>query len=257
MPDVGGAPGAPGIQRGLTSIGADTGMRVAAYLHNAGFAGNDLITAVAIAYAESGLHYDAKGGPNSDGSYDYGLMQINGKAHPDLMTPTVISDGTWKDPLWNARAAFKIYSAAGHKFTPWSTYSSGSYDKHMGDAKSAVKRLQDAGPQAERDILATEGADSGQTALKDKIQEGAGALSNPITSAMNAVADQLNKIGQNIALVAIAITFIVLGVVILLRKQVINASPVGRVASAAKSVGSGKAGVVAKTVETVAPTGVE
>lgn len=55
-----------------------------------------------------------------------GLWQINVDAHPQY--------AAWNlyDPATNARAAFAV-SSGGKNFTPWSTYTSGSYLSHAGD----------------------------------------------------------------------------------------------------------------------------
>lgn len=58
---------------------------------------NELVIALAVAYAESGWQYSAKGGPNNNGTYDWGLFQIN-----DVHKPTA-NEKT--NPLANAKAA--------------------------------------------------------------------------------------------------------------------------------------------------------
>lgn len=98
----------------------------------AGFAGDDLNTAVAIALAESfpsgnansyNPESTAKGGtPTGQGSY--GLWQIYLKAHPEDAGVNLF------DPQTNANAAFAAYAAAGG-FTPWTTYTSGAYQAYL------------------------------------------------------------------------------------------------------------------------------
>lgn len=85
---------------------------------------------IAIALAESGGVVDARGGPNSDGSYDWGLWQINDKAHPDLMDDAV---KTQANANWIA--AFNV-SHGGTYLGAWSTYNSGSYEQFMDQAKA-------------------------------------------------------------------------------------------------------------------------
>jgi hypothetical protein len=89
---------------------------------------------VAIALVESSGIPDNIGGPNTNGSYDYGLWQINGKAHPDLIKS---GDLSWKNPQNNFAMAVQVYSSAGGKFTPWSTYNSGLYATRMAEATEA------------------------------------------------------------------------------------------------------------------------
>jgi hypothetical protein len=96
--------------------------QIQSYAAAAGFSGADLATAVAIALAES---YPS-GNPDSynpEGSY--GLWQIYLPMHPEYAGVNLY------DPQTNASAAFAIYSAAGSRFTPWSTFNSGAYAKYM------------------------------------------------------------------------------------------------------------------------------
>lgn len=46
----------------------------------------------------------AVGVENTDGSQDFGCFQINDRWHP-----AYFSDGDWKDPVWAAQYALKIY----------------------------------------------------------------------------------------------------------------------------------------------------
>lgn len=115
--------------------------QIAWYAQQAGFTGKDVTTAVAVALAESGGRINAKGGPNSNGSYDYGLWQINEKAHPDLIT----ADAQWWVAGFNAQMAFKVYSAAGNSFRPWSTFTSGAYLTHVPEAMLGAANPQSSG----------------------------------------------------------------------------------------------------------------
>jgi len=113
-----------------------TAQQIAQYARNAGFTGNDLLTAVAVALAESGgkvaaYNPEAQAGTaQSKGSY--GLWQIYRQAHPEF-------DG-WdlNDPQINANAAFRVYSDAGNSFRPWSTYKNGAYSAHLDVATEGV-----------------------------------------------------------------------------------------------------------------------
>jgi hypothetical protein len=93
---------------------------VAKVAQQAGFSGQDLVTAVAIAYAESG------GNPNAVGDQSLapergpsiGLWQINigSKAHPQYASDNLT------DPQTNANRAFEVYQEAGGSFRPWATF---------------------------------------------------------------------------------------------------------------------------------------
>lgn len=109
--------------------------QIAVYAQNAGFSGADLITAVAVALAESSgvpNTYNpetAAGAPDGYGSY--GLWQIYLNAHPEYANENLY------DPQTNANAAYAIYSAAGG-FSPWSTFSSGAYETYLAQAQAAI-----------------------------------------------------------------------------------------------------------------------
>jgi len=97
---------------------------IAQYAYNAGFRGQDLIYAVAIALRESAGDTKAYNPENAagtrPGSGSRGLWQIYGQAHPEY------NDDSVYDPAKNAAAAFSVYKAAGNRFTPWSTWNNGS-----------------------------------------------------------------------------------------------------------------------------------
>ena len=124
--------------------------QIAQYAAAAGFAGNDLATAVAIAMADS-----QGGNPNAyfsepqdvpgrygrisanDGLGSYGLWQIYLAAHQEFAGENLL------DPQTNANAAYSIYAVAGG-FTPWSTYTENLYQKYMPAALTAAAALSPA-----------------------------------------------------------------------------------------------------------------
>ena len=113
-----------------------TPAQIAYYAQTAGFDGEDLTTAVAIALAESSGNPNvynpetsAPGGtPAGQGSY--GLWQIYLKEHPEFAADNLY------DPQTNANDAYEIYGKAGG-FSPWASYNSGAYQAFMGAASSA------------------------------------------------------------------------------------------------------------------------
>jgi len=96
---------------------------------NAGFSGNDALTAAAIAMAESSGNpraYNpetAAGAPEGKGSY--GLWQIYLNAHPEFTGQDLY------DPSTNAAAAYSTWTDAGGSFAPWSTFNSGVYAQYL------------------------------------------------------------------------------------------------------------------------------
>jgi len=96
---------------------------------NAGFTGEDFVTAVAVAMAESRCDPLARG--SNPGSIDRGLWQINDRYHPE------VSDACAYNAQCNANAAYRI-SDGGTDWTPWSTYQSRSYRQFLDDARAAI-----------------------------------------------------------------------------------------------------------------------
>ncbi|MGB3442711.1 MAG: transglycosylase SLT domain-containing protein [Actinophytocola sp.] len=114
---------------------------IAGYAHDAGFRGQDLTVAVAVALAESGGDPRAHNPVPPDNSY--GLWQINmigslGPARRDQFD----LDGNRElfDPEENAKAAWAI-SGKGDSFQPWTTYTSGAYKKYLDDARRGIRAM--------------------------------------------------------------------------------------------------------------------
>jgi hypothetical protein len=100
----------------------------------AGFRGADLVTAVAVALAES------QGDPNAEchdclgvPEWSIGLWQINLNAHPQYASVNL------RDPLVNAQAAYAL--SGGNNFNAWSTFTGGQYQAHLAEARAGVAAL--------------------------------------------------------------------------------------------------------------------
>jgi cell wall-associated NlpC family hydrolase len=142
--------------------GNASGVQIAAYARAAGFKGDALILAVAIALAESsGITTNMNF--NSNSTYDVGLWQINtvhtsgggsglpapagGDFDQNLKKWNAIKASVPAgvrafvencfNPQFNAAQAYSI-SSGGQSFTPWSTYNNGAYQAHMVEARKAV-----------------------------------------------------------------------------------------------------------------------
>ncbi|MGH4018854.1 MAG: hypothetical protein ACRDT0_06350 [Pseudonocardiaceae bacterium] len=103
---------------------------IATVAHRAGFRGEDLQIAIAVALAESGR----RPGVNAAGAEDSrGLWQINsvhfGRFDADRLY----------EPGYNARAARAVWRDAGG-FGPWTTYRNGDHRPFLDDARQAVQR---------------------------------------------------------------------------------------------------------------------
>lgn len=144
----------------------------------AGFRGNDAVTAVAIALAESSGQTDALNPQmfrrgeaipanlqpimgkvcNQDycGDYSLGLWQIN--MRPDFAADRLKAWGlpnvaALYDPRVNAGAAYSLYRGRGGKFTDWSTFLYGDYKHFLGNAQAAWALYQ--AEQAQPEVIPT------------------------------------------------------------------------------------------------------
>lgn len=116
--------------------------RIAGYAIEAGFSGQDAVTAVAIALKESGGNANALNDKGLDLSY--GLWQINmlGTMGADRRIRwNLDSNEALYLPHNNARAARALFVARGN-FEDWSVYKNGSYRLVLPLAEAAVKQPQ-------------------------------------------------------------------------------------------------------------------
>lgn len=129
------------------------GQQVVKAAHAAGFRGDDLVVAVAVARAESDWNPVAKN-QNSNGTTDYGLFQINS------IHEAILARGDWRNPADNARMAFQVWSDAGNRWGPWVTYWRGTYKKHLDEALNAyngTSRLLEQMPGCSGQVLSAVG----------------------------------------------------------------------------------------------------
>lgn len=159
-----------------------TAQQIAGYAQAAGFTGQGLTWAVAVALAESGGNAAAQH-TNTNGSVDRGLWQINSRAHPEVSSAQAF------DPAQAARAAFTI-SKGGTSWTPWTTAKNGAAQAMLGTAALAASKpiatgsssttAQDAGllqlPGQAIDGVATAG--KSLAALAGDVQAGADWFGN-------------------------------------------------------------------------------
>jgi hypothetical protein len=184
----------------------------------AGFTTAEAAVMTGICLAESSGNITATH-KNSNGSVDFGLAQIN-SIHKDLCPGGDLM--SLYDPGTNLAVAHKIYVAAGNKFTPWVTYNNGAYKKNVpgsvdgGFIPNPANGIGDATANAP-DLT--------------------GGIAGALSGFGNALNKQLGTAVGNAATVLIAVVLLVLGVVLLLRSQITNATPLGKVASLAKAVG--------------------
>jgi hypothetical protein len=112
--------------------------QIAGYAFAAGFRGQALTIAVAVALAESAGNPQAHNAVPPDNSY--GLWQINmlGALGPDRRASLHLhANSDLFDPAQNARAAFAI-SQHGTNWHPWATFTNGAYASHLAAARRAA-----------------------------------------------------------------------------------------------------------------------
>ena len=137
-----------------------TDQQVAQYAYDAGFRGNSLTTATAVALAES--HGDSSqvgdvGLQNGTWGPSVGLWQIRSlnPGHGTAAEQAQRDQTANLDPATNAQNAYTI-SQQGNNFNPWSTYTSGAYQQFTNRASTAAGQVN-AGPQG----TGTQGTGSG------------------------------------------------------------------------------------------------
>lgn len=149
-----------------TGVASEGPVLAARAAHAAGFRGEDLVTAVAVAGGESSYRPTVR---NSIGAS--GLWQILQSAHPHLFERY-----DWRDPLDNARMAHTVWTHAG-SWRPWVAWTSGSYRRYLPEARAAVHALGSAGSETAnesdpRDVSPAGGAPTNAA--------GSGAGSSPV-----------------------------------------------------------------------------
>lgn len=98
-----------------------------------------LIDLTATVYAESAGYTEAVGGPNPNGTYDFGLFQLN-SAHAGSMSQAEFKALAF-DPARAAVFARKLYVNANYTLRPWYGYTNGSYKRHLPKAIVGVANM--------------------------------------------------------------------------------------------------------------------
>lgn len=109
-------------------------------IHQAGFKGQAAQTMYAIVMAESGGNAHAHNGNSGTGDNSYGLAQINmlGSMGPARLAQYHLkSNDDLFDPLTNLRVAYQM-SGGGTNFSPWTTYTRGTYKQYTGNQTAQV-----------------------------------------------------------------------------------------------------------------------
>jgi hypothetical protein len=120
-----------GVAVGITPTGTVSDSDIKALMKGAGFPESEFNTGVGVAHAESGARPGVKSPPNFNGTFDYGLWQIN-SVHTDLL-----SGHDWSDPTQNTAMAYAIWRDAGGSWTPWYTFRDGKHLPFLAAAAAA------------------------------------------------------------------------------------------------------------------------
>jgi hypothetical protein len=116
--------------------------------YNAGFRGANLITAIAIALAESSGNANAVGDAslvNNTWNESIGLWQIRSLKNPSAYSyPDTLRDKQKLfDPQYNANAAYAI-SKQGNDFSKWTTFTNNAYTRFIADITDTIKEAGEA-----------------------------------------------------------------------------------------------------------------
>lgn len=172
-------------------------------------------TFVAIALAESGGDTNAIGGPNTNGTKDYGLWQINDVHKQEFAAYW----SRWQDPTSNLAMAAALYQNRGGKFTDWSSYNYGRYAPFLPAAQRAWNGEED-----------TSAADPTAAAQNE-------SSGNPLDP-INAVGDFLTLLTKSTTWVRVGMGAAGLVLVLIVVAGVMKTrlpGPVGAIARAAKA----------------------
>lgn len=198
-----------------------TPAQLAGYARTAGFTGNDVVTAVAVALAESGGHTDSHNTNAGTGDNSYGLWQINmlGALGPARRKEFgIASNDELFDPTTNARCAHVIWKGSG--WNAWSTFKRGTYKQFVAQAS-----------------VAAGSPDTVQTVASVKT---VGVDLNPfdvLANVVKAFSSNFFKAAENVIGILVALVLLVLGFVIINRESVKRiAGEVGKVGGDAAKV---------------------
>ncbi len=173
------------------------------HAQKAGFSGNDLDVAVAVAIAESGGDPKSYNGTGRDDSY--GLWQIN--MYKDMGPSRRKQFGITRNeelfnPDVNARAAYMVFKSQGWN-RGWTTYGTERYDKILKSIKDGTINT----------------VDEAKGILADKVADWETGSTNPLTAvprAIDAFGQTLFKTTTNLSGILIAVALLAVGVVLLI-----------------------------------------
>lgn len=176
---------------------------------------NNAAIAIAVALAESGGNTDAVGGPNSNGTYDYGLWQINSIHNP--------TEREKHSAAANWLTAWRI-AGMGMSWTPWSTYKNGKYKQHLAAARTAWA-------SAKPETIGGNASGEVTNAPTNTQFEGPLAFLNPL---------MVPGVWTRVAMIIVGgLLILIVAASLLKNTSLMNVVPVGRAINAAKAAKAG------------------
>lgn len=172
-----------------------TAQEIAQHAANAGFTGDDLEIAVAVALAESSGNPSALGDiglQTQKWGASVGLWQIR-SLNPGYGTAAEQATRNHDanlDPATNAQHAYQIYQQRNNTFNDWSTYTEGQYRSHLNAARQGIANMNngaatDPAPVQQDQQTTPSGTDGQQSNSNgfmselQKLLEAVGKLLNP------------------------------------------------------------------------------
>ena len=193
--------------------------QIASYARGAGFPVALVPMVTAIALAES-AGWTGATNYNTNGSTDYGLWQINS------IHRQILAGGTWSNPADNAAMAYQVYKEAGNKLTPWVTYNTGSAGRQLGTVTAALggtlPAAETGGSSGATDGVVIGGVDSNTVA---------GWAAKLVGGATGIVSD-VKTASKQVAWILLGIFLIIVGTVLLVRRQLPDAGDIAEAAAA-------------------------
>ncbi len=192
---------------------------------NAGFPASAIPAGLAIAQAESGNNPNATN-HNTNGTTDYGLFQINS------IHTSILNSGQWNNPQDNVDMAYQVWKAAGGSWTPWTTYTSGTYRRYLGTTDALIS------PSAPPGTSSTGGAANPSWVGPFLKWWWGGDSASSVGSGVNTSAGTASflppRFGRHLLWVILGILLILAGLLILFRKPIAkNVTPLVKDAATA------------------------
>lgn len=166
---------------------------IAQFAYNAGFRGEALTVAVAVAMAESGGRSNAMGDVGiQTGTWgpSVGFWQI--RSLKKAARGSTRDQNANLDPTTNAKHAYEI-SGGGKNFHPWTTYTSGAYTKYLQAARGAAAGVSPDGTVPAYKAGSSGGNSGGATAVPQTNEVPGGMNNHDIGTHINAFMSLLSR----------------------------------------------------------------